>query len=422
MKKSFKTAALYIGTAIGAGFSSGREIALFFGDSSPLNVAISSVFMSLLCALFLIAGKNHLMPKGKIVNLGIFTAASISLCSMLAGGDYIMSSLTGIPLAFGLVMTILGGVIVVLGIEKIRLLNAVLVPMIVLSILLIFTKLPTPLYSLPFSISKPILYSGLDVLLGGVIVSEEGENMSYKEILLSCLMICGFMFGMLYMLQTVVLSDVNDSLMPVLAISERLHLKPVCGVLIAAAIFTTLVSSLKIVSDRVQKAMSRTKKLAVFSDDKHRYAIVFLCLVLAYPLSFFGFDNIVDNLYPFNRSCGVILTALTIVKLIVFIVKTAKEKHAQKRANNSLQSNRIDTECVTRDDDSSHHHNRSRVRDNDNRNRHSRDRGNRSLRHRNSNRRHCHNHNRLRHSRHNRNLRLHNLHHRNRGGDVLACR
>ncbi len=345
MKKSFKTAALYIGTAIGAGFSSGREIALFFGDSSPLNVAISSVFMSLLCALFLIAGKNHLMPKGKIVNLGIFTAASISLCSMLAGGDYIMSSLTGIPLAFGLVMTILGGVIVVLGIEKIRLLNAVLVPMIVLSILLIFTKLPTPLYSLPFSISKPILYSGLDVLLGGVIVSEEGENMSYKEILLSCLMICGFMFGMLYMLQTVVLSDVNDSLMPVLAISERLHLKPVCGVLIAAAIFTTLVSSLKIVSDRVQKAMSRTKKLAVFSDDKHRYAIVFLCLVLTYPLSFFGFDSIVDNLYPFNSLCGVVLTALTIVKLIVFIVKTAKEKHARKRADNSSQSNRIDAEC-----------------------------------------------------------------------------
>lgn len=355
------------------------------------------------------------MPKGKIVNLGIFTAAGISLCSMLAGGDYIMSSLTGIPLAFGLVMTILGGVIVVLGIEKIRLLNAVLVPMIVLSILLIFTKLPTPLYSLPFSIPKPILYSGLDVLLGGVIVSEEGENMSYKEILLSCIMICGFMFGMLYMLQTVVLSDVNDSLMPVLAISERLHLKPVCGVLIAAAIFTTLVSSLKIVSDRVQKAMSRTKKLAVFSDDKHRYAIVFLCLVLAYPLSFFGFDNIVDNLYPFNSLCGVVLTALTIVKLIVFIVKTAKEKHARKRADNSLQSNRIDAECVTRDDDSSHHHNRSRVCDNGNRHRHSRGRGNRSLRHRNSNRRHCHNHNRLRHSRRNRNLR-HNR------GDVLACR
>lgn len=407
VKKAFKTAALYIGTAIGAGFSSGREIALFFGDSSPLNVAISSVFMSLLCALFLIAGKNHLMPKGKIVNLGIFTAASISLCSMLAGGDYIMSSLTGIPLAFGLVMTILGGIIVVLGIEKIRLLNAVLVPMIVLSISLIFAKLPTPSYTLPFAIFKPILYSGLDVLLGGVIISEEGENLSYKEIFLSCLLICGFMFGMLYMLQTVVLSDVNNSLMPVLAISEQLHLKPVCGVLIAAAIFSTLVSSLKIVSDRVQKAMSCTKKLAKFSDDKHRYAIVFLCLVLAYPLSFFGFDNIVDNLYPFNSVCGVILTALTIVKLIIFIIKTIKEKHAGKRADKSLELNRIAAERVTRDDDSSHHHSRSR-RGNGNRRR-SRGRGSHSFRHHNSSRRHY------------QNRRTRNLHRRNHG-DALAYR
>lgn len=58
------------------------------------------------------------MPKGKTVNAGIFFAASVSLCAMLAGGDFIMQSMTGVPLAFGLAMTILGGVVVVLGIEK----------------------------------------------------------------------------------------------------------------------------------------------------------------------------------------------------------------------------------------------------------------------------------------------------------------
>lgn len=97
MKKAFKTAALYVGTAIGAGFSSGREIALFFGDASPVNVAISSVFMSLLCALFLVAGKQKMIPKGALVKLGVFLAASISLCAMLAGGDFITYSMTGIP-------------------------------------------------------------------------------------------------------------------------------------------------------------------------------------------------------------------------------------------------------------------------------------------------------------------------------------
>ena len=403
MKKAFKTAALYIGTAIGAGFSSGREIALFFGDASPFNVAISSVFMSLLCALFLIAGKQKMMPQGKIVKLGIFLAASISLCSMLAGGDFIMYSMTGIPLAFGLAMTLLGGIIVVLGIEKIRLLNAVLVPLIVLSITLVFAKLPTPAHSLPFMLSKPILYSGLDVLLGGVIVSKEGENLTYKEIFLSCIMICAFMFGMLFMLQTVVLSDQNASLMPVLAVSDRLHMKWACGVLIAAAIFTTLVSSLKIVSDGVRDFASNFKHSSALSNDENKAIVVFGCLVVAYPLSFFGFDNIVDNLYPFNSVCGVILTCLIIlkylVKIVSYIIKKAKEKHALKRANligdDIRQSN--ESHAVFSGDDT-----RSHDRDDDN-NRHHSHRRNRSYRR---------NHSRHRHSG-NRNLRRHN-HHRSR--------
>lgn len=332
MKKSFKTAALYVGTAIGAGFSSGREIALFFGESSPLNVAIASIFMSLLCALFLIAGKLNLMPKGRIVGFFIFLSASVSLCSMLAGGDYIMQSMTGIPLAFGLSMTILGGIIVVLGIEKIRILNVIIVPLIVLSIALIFAKLDTPTYTLPFSISKPILYSGLDVLLGGVIISKEGEQLTYKQIFLSCIFICIFMFAMLFMLQTVVLSDTNGSLMPVLAISEKLHLKFFSGVLIVGAIFTTLVSSLKIVSDKVIDFANHTKHLKTFAEDKYKAFIVFFCLLIAYPLSFFGFDNIVDNLYPFNSACGIVLTTIVIIRLFIYIIKKAKEKHAL-RAN-----------------------------------------------------------------------------------------
>ena len=363
MKKAFKTAALYVGTAIGAGFSSGREIALFFGKSSPLNVAISSIFMSLICALFLIAGKKRLIPKGKIVNLGIFFAASVSLCAMLAGGDFVMQSMTGIPLAFGLAMTVLGGIIVVLGIEKIRLLNTIAVPLIVLCISIVFFKLPTPQSSLHFTLSKPILYSGLDVLLGGVIVSEEGENLSYKEIFASCLMICVFLFGMLFMLQTVVLSDTNGSLMPTLAVSEILHLKFACGVLIAGAIFTTLVSSLKIVSDRTSSFLSRTKKLSVLGDEKHKAFVVFFCLLVAYPLSFFGFDNIVDTLYPVNSVLGVILFAIVVLRLVFDAVKTMKSK--KKSTPEGVQ--KVMTNQINRGDDDRRRNHR-RNRDDGNRN------------------------------------------------------
>lgn len=326
-------------------------------------MAISSIFMSLICALFLIAGKKRLIPKGKIVNLGIFFAASVSLCAMLAGGDFVMQSMTGIPLAFGLAMTVLGGIIVVLGIEKIRLLNTIVVPLIVLCISIVFFKLPTPQSSLPFTLSKPILYSGLDVLLGGVIVSEEGENLSYKEIFASCLMICVFLFGMLFMLQTVVLSDTNSSLMPTLAVSEKLHLKFACGVLIAGAIFTTLVSSLKIVSDRTSSFLSRTKKLSVLGDEKHKAFVVFFCLLIAYPLSFFGFDNIVDTLYPVNSVLGVILFAIVVLRLVFDAAKTLKSK--KKSTPEGVQ--KVMTNQINRGDDD-RSCNPRRNRDDDNRN------------------------------------------------------
>lgn len=394
MKKAFKTAALYVGTAIGAGFSSGREIALFFGDASPVNVAISSVFMSLLCALFLVAGKQKIMPKGALVKLGVFLAASISLCAMLAGGDFITYSMTGIPLAFGLAMILLAGLIVVLGIEKIRLLNAILVPLIVLTIALVFAKLQTPIHTLPFSIAKPIMYSGLDVLLGGIIVSEEGENLTYKEIIMSCVLICVFMFGMLYMLQTIVLSDQNASLMPVLAVSDKLNVKWACGVLIAAAIFTTLVSSLKIVSDCVRDFSSKFAFSRALCKDENKSLAVFGCLVVAYPLSFFGFDNIVDNLYPFNSVCGVALTCLVLVKYLAklasVIAKKAKEKHARKRAGNiELSDKSLCTHA-------------KQVSGGDNRSRHRHSRS-----HDDGNRSHRHSRSRHRHNRRNRNLLRH---------------
>lgn len=338
MKKAFKTTFLYIGTAIGAGFSSGREIALFFGDVSPLNVAISSVFMSMFCGLFLIAGKNHLIPKGKLISFAIFVCASISLCAMLAGGDYIMYSMTGIPVFLGLAMTILGGIVVVLGIEKIKIVNSILVPLIVVCIALLYAKLPPQNYTLPFTLSKPFLYSGLDVLLGGVIISQEGEKLSYKEIFLTCALTCGFMFGMLYMLQTIVLADTNSSLMPVLAISQILNLKPVCGVLIAVAIFTTLVSSLKIVSDYLSSNLSTIKHFRTLCAPENKSIIVFFCLVVCYPLSFFGFNTIVDNLYPLISVCGVILTVIVIIKSIAKIARLASAKY---RSNRNSMHNKI---------------------------------------------------------------------------------
>ena len=54
--------------------------------------------------------------------------------------------------------------------------------------------------------------------------------------------------------------------------------------------------------------------------------MVFFCLLIAYPLSFFGFDNIVDTLYPVNSVLGVILFAIVVIRLIVNAIIDIKNK------------------------------------------------------------------------------------------------
>lgn len=335
MLTSFKVAFLFIGTSIGAGFSSGREIALFFGGCSPWCVALSAVFIASLSALFLTAGKVRAIPKEYAVKVAIFISASISLCSMLAGSEYILNSLSGIPL-LGIAMAIAGGILVILGIEKIKWANTIMIPLLVVLLFVLYAKIDTPIFGGEFDILKSVRYSGLDVLLGGIMLSREGEKMSGKQIATTALSIFAFMFTILFVLQNVVLSDDLHSSMPVLAISEKVGLKWICGILIAIAIFTTLVSALEIVSSYTADFLSTKKRLCALSEKDKKPLLVFGALVLYYPVSFLGFEKIVDTFYPFVSACGLVLVCLTVTKLIAYFIKRNKNIPVFKRKKSAV--------------------------------------------------------------------------------------
>jgi uncharacterized membrane protein YkvI len=48
---------------------------------------------------------------------------------------------------------------------------------------------------------------------------------------------------------------------------------------------------------------------------------VFSILLIFYPISFLGFEKIVDTFYPFVSVCGIALTIFITIKTIVFYVK-----------------------------------------------------------------------------------------------------
>lgn len=332
MKVALKVCFLFIGTSIGAGFSSGREIALFFGEMSPWCVALSGVFIALICALFLVGGKYDLIPSSVAVKVATFIAGAVSLVSMLAGSEKIMFDLTGVHL-LGLVMMVVGGVVVTLGIEKIKWANTVLIPLLILLMIVIFIRLGAPVFNGNWSAIKPVHYAGLDVLLAGMLLSREGKKLSGKQICITVTAIGAFMFVILFVLQNVVLSDKTSASMPVLAVSKEVGLTAVSGVLIASAIFTTLIGALETVTTYLRSALAKTKRLHPLASPKNKCFVVGASLVVFYPISFLGFEKIVDTCYPFVSACGIVLTVYLLFKTLLFFIKKrrAHKKHGDRK-------------------------------------------------------------------------------------------
>ena len=323
MWRAAKVCFLYIGTVIGAGFASGKEIALFFGETSPFCTALAALFMAVPEALFLSAGKRGLMPSGTTVKTGVFIAAFSSVAAMLAGCELALRDLTGAA-GLGALAAIAAGVLVTMGPEKMKLANSLLIPLLIALLAAIYLKLGSPVAGGTFSLLKPVHYAGLDVLIGGMIVSREGKKLSGKEIVLTCAMSALFLGVVLFVLQNIVLFDKTNASMPVLVVAESVGLKFAAGVLVVIAVFTTLVSSLDILTDGTVEALAalalprgKHPRRAAAWLAEHRSAVVFLCLAALYPVSFFGFENIVTSLYPFVGVCGVVMTALTAGKMLL---------------------------------------------------------------------------------------------------------
>lgn len=362
MWRAAKVCFLYIGTVIGAGFASGREIALFFGDTAPLNVALAAAFMAIPEALFLTAGKLGVLPDNTAVRTGVFIAAFSSVAAMLAGCDLALYDVTGV-VSLGVIAAILAGVLVVGGMEKIKLANTLLIPLLLALLLAVYIKSGAPVFNGSYSIVKPVHYAGLDVLMGGMVISREGRKLKGKEIALTCVFSTLFLGMVLFVLQNIVLSDDFGSSMPVLAVAEGVGLKIAAGILIVIAVFTTLVSSLDVLTESARRALgdyaaARTPSpenygrgegspenlpadgrasaasakrrpflrfAAFYSAPRNRAFAVFLNLALLYPVSFFGFDAIVDALYPFVGLCGILMTVYTAFNLFRF-VKSRRDK------------------------------------------------------------------------------------------------
>ncbi len=285
LKQNLKISCTFTAALVGAGFASGQEIALFFGRRSVLTVILAAVFIALFCYIFLELGR---LTKGNIFeNAGATFALCfhnivklvniVILAVMAAGSEYIIFRASGM-VGGGVVTLMLACTCVIRGMENVKLINTLIVPvMIILVLIILFSAGGELTLAGGVSLVNAIAYAGMNLVSGGYLVSIMAKDTVKGQ----SLQIAAFAFLQILLLLLAVYAAINlcdNTVMPLLAQAYKYGLGTAGIVVIFLALFTSMVSALVSCS---------------FTNPTNAYYYA----VLGFLISLFGFQNLVDYTY-----------------------------------------------------------------------------------------------------------------------------
>lgn len=317
---------LIVGTVIGAGFCSGREIVSFFGSGISVFVApICGLFLFSACVLFLSVGsrvRERSFDKVNEAVLGKFHLVAdlflllnnlIVLSAMIAGINSLCRPITSIPV-FGILLSVVCAVISSRGAKGLLDANFLVVPVIIISLVSVcVVGIESDMISASLGVFRlrnipmAAVYISMNMILASTVLTTT-VPLGKKEILWGSGIAAACITVLLFLLITALNCTGSYSAeMPILEISATvgrwLYLL-LCGV-IGISIFTTMLTA---VGGLCSYLDSKTKS------KKFNAAAVVLA---GGSLSFFGFTRVVDLFYPLVGLFGIFY----IVVCAVFMLK-----------------------------------------------------------------------------------------------------
>ena len=303
-----KISFLYIGTVIGAGFATGKELTEFFKNTSFITIILGGIALGLFLGYYLYLGKTFneelsviaFNKYNKVFDFLVFLSTFFVFVSMFDTSNIILQNFN---IKFGGYYTIIFTLIsAILGISFIKKINFLVIPCIIVMVILIYSKNPK-IEGGSVNFLSPILYAGMNIMLAGFVIKDEGKNLTNKQIVASTVVtsvILSFIMVLIY--QTV---KGNTDVMPLFSVAKTYNLKVVAGIVIYCAILTTALSSAIICLDY----LSNYTKSKIYSS-----VILFL---LAIPFKIYlGFEKIVKFVYPIVSILGILVTILSFIKII----------------------------------------------------------------------------------------------------------
>lgn len=294
----------YIGTLIGAGFVSGKEIVLYFGKANFLSPLLASLFCAVFAYVFLeISRLSHdnipyflFKKNGKLLDFLLKASNVIIITAMLAGSEFIIEHTLNIR--FGsIIVAFIAFIVATSGTNGLKNSNFVLVPVIICMIMYLFIKNFSFVYDGDLNLLSPILYASMNILSGGMIISKLATENTKKDNFVIAFLSFIILSVLILSIYFLVKNSTDD--MPIFTIATYEGIKVLGGLIILIAIFTTLTSSIVIVGNFKTKLS---------------LAVTAVCLAL----SVLGFNFWVDTFYPFIGIIGTLITVVAVAKLISY--------------------------------------------------------------------------------------------------------
>ena len=348
MKKDYLLiASTFVGTIIGAGFASGREIVRFFGEYGYLSIffiLFAGALFYYFTYIMLDLGKKkqytNITETTKVafkdlaptINFLMIAAYVVGVASMLSATDALSFMIfpSFPPYIFTLILSVLSVIVVVGGIKRLSYVNLFLTPVIIVLLIFICIKfivsnpaesltfLPTFKGLTPLAASFfMLLYVFMNMQIASEVMILSGRKISKKSIrlaaaigsLLVTICIALVVWAVLRGGQSIFNSDMP---LVIISLSVGNFAGYIYSVVMLGGIFSTLIAASLLVTQWLNTKV------------KSKLLSVMVVTIVGFLLSRIGFMEIVEYLYPVTGVIG----AIFVIGIVV---------HYYKMRNNQLE-------------------------------------------------------------------------------------
>jgi uncharacterized membrane protein YkvI len=324
----FKWMFLIMGTIIGAGYASGRELWQFFGPKSGLAITLFTLCFSICCIIIMKISKGlkttHYIPLleslvGKkitklydyMIVIYLFTTTAV----MLAGGGATLE-IVNIPYIFGIgIISFLVVFIFLWDTKGILSINAILIPLLSISLILIlsFFYFNSPASDLTLKVEMAnwpaaFTFTALNILPLVAILGAVGNEIRTEGEIWIASLGSGLILGGISILYNESLVKVSHDIIfyeiPLFAILKQYPYFMIIfmSILLWAAIYTTAISGMFGMTSRFREMVNYPP-----------WVIAIITIALMLPFTTFGFSTLVSFLYPIYGMLNLYILAAILI-------------------------------------------------------------------------------------------------------------